>query len=456
MAYREPGVYLTVKNNSKYVSGGNNPPLIPLILGSGAKKMKLVKSIVRGSGADDILPSTKVNDIILVGYSSEVAQWAKTTDYALSAPNKISWVATKGPKLGETYYIVYNADPELSQFEPKLSFTPDDINTFYGPDIQELETDTPVNPVSLGARIALEEGAPFVYTLQVKPDASGNVGATEYQAALDNYARFINDAWRIVPMDLSAEINSAIENHVNQYSTPEERLERTTMFGAYYATAPTVFAGDTGVLKVIGDYAASIANERVSVVYPDVASKKLSIGSYVNLGAQYIAAAIAGAESTLNIQQSRTRMTLSSFYELKGVRMTRTEKNQLAAKGVWILEQANGAGTAVSIRHQLTTDMTSVQTRESSIIAIKDFVAKYYRQILEPYIGKYNITPEVVTRIEATLKGGKNQLIRWGIINDGTVGNILQDENNPDTLLITASVQPPYPCNAIDVTLLLE
>jgi hypothetical protein len=456
MAYREPGVYLETKNNSRYVSNGNTPPLIPLIMGSGAKKMKLTKAIVRGSGTTDTLPSTKVNNILLVGYSSAVNQWAKTTDYALTAPNIITWVASHGPAAGQTYYVVYDADVEATQFEPKLCFTTDDVATFYGPDTQELESGTPLNPVSLGARMTIEEGCPMVYVLQVKPDASGNVGAAEYQAALDTYARFINTIWRIVPMDLTAEINTVVTTHINMYSTPEERMERVTGYGAYYASAPTAFAGATGVFTVIGSYAAGVLNRRVSVIYPDKASKVLSDGLSHNLGAQYIMAAIAGAESIIPVQQSRTRLNLKSLYELKGVNMTRTEKNRLAQRGVMILEQPHGVGSEVVIRHGLTTDMTSVQTREVSIVAITDYVSKYYRNICEPYIGKYNINSETITKIEATLKSGKNQLIGKKVINDGTFGTIMQDEENPDSIAIPASILPPYPCNYIDITLLVE
>jgi hypothetical protein len=150
-------------------------------------------------------------------------------------------------------------------------------------------------------------------------------------------------------------------------------------------------------------------------------------------------------------------MKLKSLHELIGVRMTRAQKNLLAQCGVMILEQNNGAGTDIVVRHQLTTNMTTVQTRETSVIAVGDFCSKYLRTAVDPYIGKYNITSEVVSMVEASFKTAcdtlKNKL---KIINDYKNIKVYQDASNPDTLVVTLSVLPPYPCNYIDITLGLE
>lgn len=456
--YREPGVYLEVKNNQRYVNSSTIPALIPIIMGSGASKLVKTVSIKRAlSGQDDILPSTDVLSIKSVGYSSTVNKWVATTDYTFVADsNKITWVADKGPTPGTNYYITYVAAVESTQFEPRLCASVNDVVSFFGPDIQEAESNTPVCPVSLAAQLALREGVASVYVVQVEPNVSGTVTSVEYQAALDKYVRFMKDVWRIIPVDTSAEINAVIDQHISTYSSPQEKLERTTILATPYSGELTSFSDATnGVLKKVGDYTTALADSRISVVYPDRASVALSNGKVVDVDGAYLAAAFAGAEAAQPAQQSRTRMTLKSIYKLKGVSMTRTEKNRLADMGVLILEQAD-AGLPVVVRHQLTTDMSSVQTREMSIIAVSDLSAKFLRGICEQYIGKYNITPEVITRISATLKAGMSQLTKLKIINKGNIGKLLQDADNPDTLAIEASILPPYPCNYIDIVMILE
>lgn len=453
MAYREPGVYLKMENSGKYAAAASTA-LIPLIIGSGATVFKRTVAITRSDSLSDILPNSQVVNIISVGSSDKIKTWNSPTDYTFETPNKINWVSGAGPEAGETYYVTYTYKAEDTQYAPKICTTISDVETYFGGDFKEYE-DGSINRIAVAAKIALESGAPAIYVLQVKPNASGQVTAAEYQTALEQYARFL-PVWRIVPVDLDANINSAIDQHVLKYSTPEERMERTVIYGAAYTGTLTTFNDTTGVYSVIGDYAAGKKNERIIVIYPDVATKVLNNGKLYELNAPFICAAIAGAECAQPVSRSRTRMPIKAFYELKGVKMTRTEKNLLAQKGVMILEQPQGPGTDIIIRHQLTTDMTNVQTREASIIAIKDYAAKYFREICEQYIGKYVINSETLMKIKTTLEMGIHQLIKEGILNDGKITLLMQDAENPDTVVVSMSILPPYPCNYIDITVVLE
>jgi hypothetical protein len=136
--------------------------------------------------------------------------------------------------------------------------------------------------------------------------------------------------------------------------------------------------------------------------------------------------------------------------------MNRKQMNMLAEKGVMILTQPGGPGTPIIVRHQLTTDMTSVQTKEDSIVMIGDYVSKYLRNVCEQYIGKYNITGETIARIQAALDSALYLLKKEQTITQGSVTSMAQDEANPDTLLISIRITPPYPCNYIDITLFLD
>ena len=303
----------------------------------------------------------------------------------------------------------------------------------------------------------MQQGAPAVYTLQVSVAGSAPT-ASEYQTALNTYAKFLPGVWRIVPADSGDDLAATIQGHVNLMSTVEERRERTAVYGKSYSAgdlAATAFSGTGGVLEKVGGFASGIKNKRVCVMYPDTASRTLSNGLSYDLSQQYIAAAIAGAESVLPTEQSRTRMTIGGFTLLKGVKMTRAQKNLLAEKGVMILDQETAGGNIV-IRHGLTTDISSVQVKEASITAVGDYVSKYLRGALEAYIGKYQITAETLTMITASAKGALASLVKAKVITAGNVTAIMQDVDNPDTVAIAISIQPPYPCNYMDIVLTMD
>jgi 5S rRNA maturation endonuclease (ribonuclease M5) len=462
MAYREPGAYLQLVTNPKYATG-STPLLIPVIMGSGAQVLERTDVITRASADDaDYLPMG-AEKILSVGTTAKKATYfqsegvEKVKDFKhTTGENFITWETTAAnkPAAGENYYITYTYKVTDEQYEPRLVFLEEEVEQYYGSDFRTHEEGAPINRLAVAAKIAIQAGAPAVYVLQVAPDeTTGKVTSIEYAASLQKYVEFINDAWRIVPVDVGAEINNVIDAHIEQCSSYEERKERTAIYGAPLETAPTDF---NEVYTGVGDYAASKANKRIIVLYPDVATKMLADGNYHELDAPFIAAAYAGREAFLPIYRSKTRDGITVFHTLKGVNMRRKQMNMLAEKGVMILTQPDGPGTPIIIRHQLTTDMNSVQTKESSIVMIGDYASKYLRKVCEQYIGKYNITGETIALIQSSLSGGINQLKKDKVIVAGIVTAMKQDEDNPDTLLVDVRVKPPYPCNYINLTLFLE
>jgi hypothetical protein len=457
MPYMEPGAYSRV-NEVRNTGTGTTPALIPLITGSGATVLTRTEVITRASGLIDTLP-TVAQSIKLIGYTANKADFAVTTDYTFtpgtSGSDKINWTETgKSPAPGEKYTVIYTCNVDNTQYQPRLVYTLDDIKKYYGTDIKTEEgTKADVNPIALGLRIALAAGISPVHALQIAPATAGSaVDAADYQSALDTYAKFVSTIWRIVPMDLDDAINAVIDNHVRFCSTFDERLERTAIYGKSHSD----FSTFNDLNTAIGGYASSKSNRRIIVPYPDQATMLLDDGIYHTLGAPFIAAAIAGLQAAMPVQQSLTRARIGIFNELKGFNMTRTQKNTLAANGVMVLEQPFGPGTDIIIRHGLTTDMSSVQAKENSILAVEDFCAKYLRSIADKYIGQYNITPDTISRIKGSLSTAIAQLINDGVIVDGKVQSLAQDVDNPDTLLISVRIQPPYPCNYINITLYVD
>lgn len=455
--YNEPGVFLYQKRRPSPSIPVEEPAIIPIIIGEGISKKIITTAMVRGTGTTDILPSTKVESITQIGVSQVVSSWVATTDYTLTGDpkNTITWVATKGPAAGETYYVTYVAFVEETQYGLKYIGDAASAVEIFGDSLDYTSGTAVVNSLSLAvqnclqAQINANKGNPGVYVLQVKPGTGGTVTATEYQASMDANLKEIATAYRVVPISSDAAVLTAVSAFIVANSTPEERREMTGI-GAIAHEEMSTF---DEVFNTIGAGAASINNQRMVVIYPDKAAYLISPGLEVEVGSGVIAAAIAGLEYGNPVPQPLTRSVLpAGFKSTVGVPMTRTEKNRLASQGVMILENTN---SGIVIRHQLTTAMGTVESREMSVGRIVDYAAKYLRNSLEGYIGKRNIDAETLVTMEATLRDAKNRLISERIVKDITISEIMQVEGAPDTLAFTASVQPPYPCNRVEIILLV-
>jgi hypothetical protein len=127
--------------------------------------------------------------------------------------------------------------------------------------------------------------------------------------------------------------------------------------------------------------------------------------------------------------------------------------NKIAEGGTWIYVQDNKVAP-IYCRHQQSTDVTSVAKREMSITKALDYTAKFVRNGLKPYIGRYNITPAYLKLVETILNGISRYLVREGIIGDMKVLSVKQDDINPDTIYVDVEIKVLYPVNYIKVTLI--
>lgn len=452
MAYLEPGVYSRMLSSRPLVGTGG-PSLLPLVIGTGATEMRATEVLIRGSEEFDTLP-LEASQIISIGYTNKRADFVSGTDYELDSDDskKIKWLTSedesKAPKEGESYVVTYTYNVSKGQYRPRY-VTSEQLEDYYGPDILE---NGEVNNIVTAAKIMFEIGVSEIIMLQV--EVSGDsVQASDYTKALDEHAQFIEDVWRVIPADCLDDINSVIDGHIKKCSTYEERKERTAIYAREDSDKLTT-ADD--VIEKVGGLAESKSNDRISVVYPASATRTMSNGEIKVLGGQFIAAMYAGLEFSMPLHQSKTRASSGVFKELLGVQLTRTQKNKLAEKGVMIFEQPNGAGTNIICRHQLTTNMDSAEFRENSVVVCKDYTAKYLRDILGTYIGKYNITADLITKITGSVNSAFATLIQEGWIIEGSLVALYQDEYNPDSLIMEVKIKVPYPCNYIKLTIVAE
>ena len=125
----------------------------------------------------------------------------------------------------------------------------------------------------------------------------------------------------------------------------------------------------------------------------------------------------------------------------------------MAEGGVYIIIQEIPESIPYT-RHQLSTDMTTIEFRELSICKDVDYIAKYFRNNLRPYIGRFNITPEYLNQVRTVAQAILRDLSRNGQTMPGTViKQLIQDPDRPDSVILDLTIKVPYPANYIRVTL---
>ena len=165
----------------------------------------------------------------------------------------------------------------------------------------------------------------------------------------------------------------------------------------------------------------------------------------------YFACAVAGATQAYPPQRGFTNMSFAGFVKVSGTNDTFSESQMdiIASGGTMIVIQPN-VTSALTVRHQLTTDMTSVETREYSVTKDVDYMAKMARNTFRPYIGKYVINDAT---LEMLYKLGGSLISKW--LTDGTaltgtvVDKFAVDPDQNDRVYACFNIKVPLPLNYI-------
>lgn len=180
----------------------------------------------------------------------------------------------------------------------------------------------------------------------------------------------------------------------------------------------------------------------------------------------YAAAAEAGRDSVIPEARSSTGLALGGFTALNysNFYFSKSQLNTIAGGGWAILEQ-RVQGAPVTMRHLLTTDMSSVKTQEVSFTKNVDNMAKVKRASVEPLLndelGRINITQAFLTSLAFPFQGifenfvAKGQLVKTADADPYKILSIRQDPTQPDTILEDVELNVPLPANRVVVTFII-
>ncbi|MCA8938437.1 MAG: hypothetical protein KDB07_01400, partial [Planctomycetes bacterium] len=177
-------------------------------------------------------------------------------------------------------------------------------------------------------------------------------------------------------------------------------------------------------------------------------------GTEEEISAAYLSPIYAALASQRNPQQGFTNLPISGVTRVKGTNDTfsETQMDVIASGGNNIIVQPKTGG-AIFSRHQLTTDVSSVEAREDSITRVLDYTAYFMRDGLKNFIGTFNISPEFIDQLSTIIHGMLSQLEELGVIISGTLNNLVADESDPTQLLVQITLEVPFPANKIRITL---
>lgn len=211
----------------------------------------------------------------------------------------------------------------------------------------------------------------------------------------------------------------------------------------------------------LAGYATSFANRRLVSVWPDTAVAAVA-GTDTTLPGYFFGCSLVGLTAGLPSQQGFTNLSLTGFTGRANSndRYSDTQLDTIAGGGNMILAQ-DVPQAPLFVRHQLTTNTSTIQFQELSITKNVDLVARFFRGLYSPYIGKYNITDTLFDILKSItvagidfLKNSKAPRV-GGVLRDGSIDALGEDAAQPDSVNIRLDINVPFPLNNVKVTLLV-
>lgn len=201
----------------------------------------------------------------------------------------------------------------------------------------------------------------------------------------------------------------------------------------------------------------AFASRRLVVTAPDQA--KMSIDGLEQIvEGYYLNCAVVGMRSGSDPQRPLSNTVVAGFTGLVGSadRYSERQFRIMAGGGLWIFEQDDPSVSAPPrIRHQLTSDMSTVEKREDNIRTALDFAAIFFRSLLVNFTGRYVLTTGITESVSVTMNGGARLLVEQGVFLKCDIQGLRPSESDPTKLEVDAIVRAPYPLNDIDVTLVV-
>jgi hypothetical protein len=209
---------------------------------------------------------------------------------------------------------------------------------------------------------------------------------------------------------------------------------------------------------------ASFAEKRVSIVFPDLVTvsgvQNEKTGVQSQQSSVYLACAVGGMSAGLPPHQGFTNIGIAGITEIHNSSryFSEDQLTTLSNSGYYLFVQDTKSSLPYAL-HQLTTDVTSLQSGEFSFVKNFDYVSRFYKDIVDDFLGKYNVIDEVLDVLREALNGGTEQLLTQKFPRIGTpvitasVTSITVLDGSEDRVEVYMDLDMPLPLNRVGLHL---
>lgn len=218
--------------------------------------------------------------------------------------------------------------------------------------------------------------------------------------------------------------------------------------------------------------AQSLNSRRAILVWPDVVTVAGLVdgskpangdGSAAAADPQpgwYLAALVGGMTAGLPSHQGFSRLGGAGIGTIANSSdyFSEQQLTELSDGGWYVFKQNTPTSLPYSI-HQLTTDPSTLESGEYSIVKNFDFVSLFYLGVLEPFLGIWNINNDTLGFMRQAVNTGTENLklrrvARIGApLNDATITSLEVSEVSSDRVEVYVEVDLPRPLNVIGLHL---
>jgi hypothetical protein len=286
-----------------------------------------------------------------------------------------------------------------------------------------------------------------------------------------------------IPNPVSATVFTTVFSHTVAYIPNENAVVLAANEDAE-ATAPDVgdstlrfrinraLTKDDQVTELVTT-AQSFKSRRVVLVWPDSVminglvdgSKSRTVPSTPEAAdaqpGYYLAAVVGGLTSGLPSHQGFTNLGIAGVDQIyNSTRYFSDTQLTTLSDGGWFLFVQDTPSALPYCLHQLTTDPSTLETGEYSVVKNFDFISVFFQDILDDFLGQYNISEETLGLLNQSLDTGIDllKLRKYAKIGapllSASVTSVAQSTAAADRAELYMEVQMPKPLNRIGLHLI--
>jgi len=179
-----------------------------------------------------------------------------------------------------------------------------------------------------------------------------------------------------------------------------------------------------------------------------------------NQPGHYLGCVIGGMTAGLPSHQGFSRLGCAGIEQIfnSGDYFTEKQLTDISDGGWYVFKQDTTSSLPYSI-HQLTTDPSTLESGEYSIVKNFDFVSLFFLELLEPFLGIWNINNDTLGFIRQAINTGIDNLKLRRVskigapLNEATITSVEVSEASADRVEIYVEVDLPKPLNVIGLHL---